>query len=83
MKYGVLFLLLLLATAVFAAQRGGWWWTLLYPSLSFGIVAAAYLGLGAILFGKQKDGRLAFLAVMFLIPGQSNRDTQPVESGSQ
>lgn len=48
--------------------RGGAGWLLLWPSLSFLIVAAAYAGLGPRLLGKRPDGRMAWWAIFLLLP---------------
>jgi protein-tyrosine phosphatase len=44
------------------------YWLLLWPALSFGLVAAAYAGAGPRVFGKRPDGRLAPWAVLLLLP---------------
>ncbi|HTU93187.1 MAG TPA: hypothetical protein VMF69_24115, partial [Gemmataceae bacterium] len=43
-------------------------WLLMWPSLSFLVVAAAYAGLGPCLLGKRGDGSMALWAVFLLLP---------------
>jgi protein-tyrosine phosphatase len=68
MKYAVVFSLLALYLAVLAAVLGEGYWLLLWPALSFALVAAGYAGLGPGVFGKRDDGRLAWWAVVVLLP---------------
>ncbi|WAS94046.1 phosphatase domain-containing protein [Nannocystis punicea] len=56
---------MLLAPAVWF---GGWTWLLAWPALSFALVAAAYAGLGARMFGKRSDGTIAPLHRLALLP---------------
>jgi hypothetical protein len=67
-RYGVLFLLFGALLAYEAISPYGWHWVLLWPALSFCLVAAAYLGLGPCLFGKREDGSLAWYSVLPLLP---------------
>jgi protein-tyrosine phosphatase len=68
MKYAVVFAVFGLYLAVIGFALGYWGWALLWPALSFVIVAAAYAGLGPTVFGKRPDGRLAGWAVALLLP---------------
>jgi protein-tyrosine phosphatase len=66
--YAVVFILLgieLIAAGVFLGGPG---WLLCWPGGSFLLVAAAYAGLGPRVFGKRRDGRLAWWAVLLLLP---------------
>ena len=68
MKYGVFFLVLsslMLSTAI---QFGGWYFTMIYPALSFAIVAIGYLGVGPRVFGKRLNGNRSLIASLFLFP---------------
>ncbi|MBN9684761.1 MULTISPECIES: phosphatase domain-containing protein [unclassified Corallococcus] len=57
------------ALLTFLAQRlHGIGWLLLWPALSFAIVALAYAGVGAGAFGKQTDGRMQPWALVALLP---------------
>ncbi|WP_375745318.1 tyrosine-protein phosphatase [Corallococcus interemptor] len=57
------------ALLTFLAQRlQGPGWLLLWPALSFAVVAIAYAGGGARAFGKQPDGRMRPWAVFALLP---------------
>jgi len=56
MKYGVLFLLLGALFGYAAVRLTGAGWLLLWPAISFTLVALGYLGVGARVFGKRNDG---------------------------
>ena len=43
-------------------------YVLLYPAASFGLVAAAYFGVGPAVFGKRRDGTLPALSTILLFP---------------
>src|SRR5262249_44416442 len=60
-----LFALYLLALA---AALGGWSWVLLWPTVSFGLFAAGYAGLGAGIFAKRPTGALAWWSVPVMLP---------------
>jgi hypothetical protein len=68
MKYGIYFLVLAALMLSLAIQFGGWYWTMIYPSLSFAIVAIGYLGGGPRVFGKRPDGKRSLVATFFLLP---------------
>ncbi len=68
MKYVIVFGLFALYLAGLAVLLEGWAWLLLWPALSFAVVAAGYAGLGPRIFGKGSDGRLAWWAVVVLLP---------------
>jgi protein-tyrosine phosphatase len=68
MKYTLAFGFLgvyLIALAVWVEGPG---WLLLWPGVSFLVLAAAYAGLGPRVLGKRPDGRLAWWAVLLLLP---------------
>jgi protein-tyrosine phosphatase len=67
-RFAVLFGLCALGLAALAAGQGGWAWFLLWPALSLALVSAGYAGLGPRLLGKRGDGRLAWWAVVLLLP---------------
>jgi len=50
------------------ADHGGWFFLLLWPAISFGLVASAYLGLGPRVFGKRPDGTLSVISIATLLP---------------
>src|SRR5207244_1868915 len=68
MKYVIVFGLFAVYLAGLAVLFGGWCWPLLWPALSFGVVAAGYAGLGPRIFGKRPTGRLSWWAVLLLGP---------------
>lgn len=68
MKYGILFLIVGAIFAYYGFHTGGWGWLLLWPALSFLIVACGYLGLGAKVFGKRRNGTIAWYAFVYLAP---------------
>lgn len=68
MKYTFVFAVAA-ALLTFLAQRvHGFGWLLLWPALSFAVLALAYAGVGASAFGKQPDGRMRPWAVFALLP---------------
>jgi protein-tyrosine phosphatase len=68
MKYPLLFGTMAVAWLLIAVLRGGWWWIAAWPALSFALVACAYGGAGVGVFGKQPDGRMAWWALILLLP---------------
>lgn len=68
MKYGIIFTLFAVLIACVAIANGGWAYFLLWPSLSFLLVAIAYFGAGPIVFGKQPDGTLEPTRQLLLAP---------------
>jgi protein-tyrosine phosphatase len=66
MKYTVVFAAFSAYLIVLAAYLGGLAWLLLWPALSFLLIAAAYAGLGPGVCGKRPDGGLAWWAVLLL-----------------
>ncbi len=75
MKYGIAFTLLAALIAYTAIINGGWAYLLLWPALSFLLVAFAYFGAGPTVFGKQASGTLEPIGRYFLrilaLPGAS------------
>lgn len=68
MAFAVAFLLVALVFAAYAVTLGGWWWALLWPTVSFAVVATGYAGLGARVFGKRADGTHRPLHLVLLLP---------------
>ena len=68
MAYAVAFLILAGYLAGLAAWLGGWGWVLLWPAVSFALVAAAYAGVGPRVFGKRPDGTLRPVHLVALLP---------------
>jgi protein-tyrosine phosphatase len=68
MLYAIVFVLMSGWLVLLAVMVGGWCWLLLWPALSFAFLAAAYAGLGHHIFGKRPNGRLAWWALLLLLP---------------
>src|SRR5688500_5133902 len=68
MKYAVVFGLLAVVLAGYAVALEGLAWLLLWPALSFLVVATAYAGVGPKLLGKRPDGRIAWWALVLHLP---------------
>jgi protein-tyrosine phosphatase len=66
--YGVLSAAVAALLGYAAFALGGMGSALLWPALSFAVVAAAYLGVGARVFGKRRDGTLAWECATGLLP---------------
>ncbi len=67
-RYMVIFAVFAGGLAWTAAMKGGAAWVLLWPVLSFLMVAAAYGGIGSAIFGKKPDGSRAVWATICLLP---------------
>ena len=68
MKYAAVFAVLGVMLAAYAVGLGGWGLLLLWPAVSFLVVASAYAGAGPRLLGKRSDGRVAWWAVALHLP---------------
>ncbi len=68
MKYGVLFTTVAMLLAVSAALRSGWYLLLLWPALSFGVVALGYFRFGPRVYGKSEHGLLSPFNQLILLP---------------
>jgi protein-tyrosine phosphatase len=68
MKYTFKFGLLGAYLIALAVYLGGPALLLLWPGASLALVAAAYAGLGPRVYGKRPDGRLAWWAVLPMLP---------------
>ena len=66
MKYAVVFAGFSAYLIVLAVHLGGLAWLLLWPALSFLLMAAAYAGQGPAVCGKRPDGGMAWWAVLLL-----------------
>jgi protein-tyrosine phosphatase len=67
-KYVLAFALLGVYLTVLGVRLGGLGWLLLWPGVSYLVLAAAYAGLGPGVCGKRPDGRLAWWAVALMLP---------------
>jgi protein-tyrosine phosphatase len=67
MKYALVFAAFSAYLIVLAVCLGGLAWLLLWPALSFLLIAAAYAGLGPGVCGKRPDGGMAWWAVLLLL----------------
>ncbi len=68
MKYAVRFCVFGMILAVAGAGLGGPAWLLLWPAVSLVLIGGAYAGLGPRVCGKRPDGRMAWWAVLLLLP---------------
>ena len=68
MKYGIVFAIVAVLLAASAVMNGGWQYVLIWPALSFALVALAYLRLGPRVFGKSEIGVLSPINVLLLLP---------------
>jgi protein-tyrosine phosphatase len=68
MRYAVIFICLGLCFAAVGVQTGGWGWLLLWPATSALLVGVGYAGVGAGVFGKRIDGRIAGWALIVHLP---------------
>jgi hypothetical protein len=67
MKYALVFAAFSAYLVVLAVRLGGLGWLLLWPALSFLLIAGAYAGLGPGVCGKRPDGSMAWWAVLPLL----------------
>jgi hypothetical protein len=68
MKYAIAFGLLTAYCCFKAAMLRGAGWLLLWPGITGAFLAAGYAGLGGAVCGKRADGRLAWWAMLLLLP---------------
>ena len=68
MKHAFMFSLSGSLLAAWSVWRGGFAWLLLWPAVSFLLIATAYAGLGPRVCGKRADGRIAWWALILLLP---------------
>jgi protein-tyrosine phosphatase len=67
-RYALIFLLLGVSLVTLAVSFEGVCWLLLWPAFDGLLLSAAYAGLGPRVCGKRADGRLAWWAVVLLLP---------------
>ncbi len=67
-RYTAVFFAFATAIVWLAAAHGGIAWGLLWPALSFSLVAIAYAGVGMSVFGKKRDGKRTLWATIGLFP---------------
>jgi len=68
MKYAILFSLVGVLLTAAAITNGGWSYLLLWPALSFGIVALGYSHFGPRVFRKSERGILSPINSLLLLP---------------
>src|SRR6478735_4372565 len=68
MKYAILFGIIATCLTIIAAIYRGWFLLLLWPALSFSIVASGYFRFGPGIFGKSRSGQLALINQIVLFP---------------
>jgi protein-tyrosine phosphatase len=67
-RYALIFFLLSTCLVTLAVSLGGLYWLLLWPAFDGLWLSAGYTGLGPRVCGKRPDGRLAWWAVVLLLP---------------
>lgn len=65
---GLTFAALAVVCVVHASRLGGWGWLLLWPAISCGMIAAAYLFLGVRVYGKRANGTFHPAVFVLLMP---------------
>ena len=68
MKYAILLTLLGLAQVALAHAAGPLSWLLGWSGLSWVLAGCAYGGLGTRVFGKRRDGKMAWISICLLLP---------------
>lgn len=68
MKYGVLFAIVAVLLIASALTHRGWHLLLIWPAVSFGIVATGYLHFGPNVYGKSQRGVLSPICQLLLLP---------------
>lgn len=68
MKHGVLFATVAVLLTASALLQRGWQLLLLWPAVSFGVVAVGYLHFGPIVYGKSSRGSLSPFSQLILLP---------------
>jgi protein-tyrosine phosphatase len=68
MRHGLLLAMVAVTMAALAATHRGACWLLLWPALSFAVVASGYLLFGPAVFGKSRHGVLSPVAHVVLLP---------------
>ena len=68
MKYGILFTVIAILLGIVAINNSGWFLFLIWPSISYAIVATGYLYFGPAIFGKSTKGKLSLLNKIVLLP---------------
>jgi len=68
MKYGLLFATVAVLLTASAVLQRGWQLLLLWPAISFGVVALGYLHFGPIVYGKSSRGILSPFSQLILFP---------------
>jgi protein-tyrosine phosphatase len=67
-RYALIFFLLGVCLVTLAVSFGGLCWLLLWPAFDGLLLSSAYAGLGPRVCGKRVDGRIAWWAVVVLLP---------------
>ena len=68
MKCGILFGTVAVLLAIAAFTHGGWFLLLLWPTMSFAIVASGYIRFGPRVYGKSRSGVLSSINTLLLLP---------------
>src|SRR5262245_23662200 len=68
MKYGILFTTVAVLLTTSAMIHRGWCFVLLWPALSFAIIALGYFHFGPRVYGKSQRGVLSPINLLLLLP---------------
>jgi protein-tyrosine phosphatase len=68
MKYGILFSIIAILLGVLVVNYNGWFLLLIWPAISYAVVATGYLYIGPAIFGKSANGKLSLLNKLVLLP---------------
>lgn len=68
MRFGLIFIAIASGLVALAASYGGAAWLLLWPAITFAVVGAGYLGLGAGPLAKRADGTRPLWALVVWFP---------------
>lgn len=68
MKYGILFSVVAVLLVVSAVSHAGCFALLLWPAISFGVIASGYFYFGPSVYGKSQAGVLAAINQLILLP---------------
>ena len=68
MKYGILFAVAALLLMILASIHRGWFFLLIWPGISFAVVASGYFYFGPSVYGKSARGLISPTCQLLLLP---------------